>query len=265
MTNPAETYEREMVPVLFEPWAAALLDHAQLTGGERILDIACGTGVVARRAARRMTKRGHVTGVDLNPNMIAVARAAAEREGVTIDWREGNAETLPFGDGEFDLVLCQQGLQFVPDRPQAVSEMRRVLVGDGRIGLALWRGLDQHPLFAAMNEVIHRHFGKPLLAIAFSLGDTKEIRALLEGTGFRDIELEQRSMTARFPNPDRYAAMQVDVIAAAVPAAQQLDDAARADLLATVKDQMATVVREATHDKHVIIPMHAMLVRARRN
>ncbi len=80
MTNPAETYEREMVPVLFEPWAAALLDHAQLTGGERILDIACGTGVVARRAARRMTKRGHVTGVDLNPNMIAVARAAAERE-----------------------------------------------------------------------------------------------------------------------------------------------------------------------------------------
>lgn len=264
MTNPAETYEREMVPVLFEPWAAALLDHARLTGGERILDIACGTGIVARRAVRRVAPRGRVSGVDLNPNMLAVARMAAEREGVTVTWREGNAEALPFGDAEFDLVLCQQGLQFVPERPRAVAEMHRVLGAGGRVALALWRGLEMHPLFAAMNEVIQRHFGRPVLAMPFSLGEPDEIRALLDRAGFRDIELEQRSMTARFPNPDRYAAMQVDVIAAAVPDAQQLDDAARANLLATIKDEMASVVREATHDNHVVIPMHAVLVRASR-
>jgi ubiquinone/menaquinone biosynthesis C-methylase UbiE len=201
MSNPAETYEREMVPVLFEPWAAALLDHARLADGERILDIACGTGIVARRAARRLAKRGQVSGVDLNPNMIAVARAAADREGVTIDWREGNAESLPFGDGEFDLVLCQQGLQFVSERPRAVAEMHRVLDRGGRTAIALWRGLDHHPLFAAMNEVITRHLGMPALAMPFSFGEPAAVRALLENAGFRDVALEERSMTARYPNP----------------------------------------------------------------
>lgn len=265
MTNPAETYEREMVPVLFEPWAAALLDHAQLADGERILDIACGTGIVARRAARRMARHGHITGIDLNPNMLAVARAAAEREDVTIEWREGNAESLPFGDGEFDLVLCQQGLQFVSERPRAVAEMHRVLDSGGRVALALWRGLDHHPLFAAMNEVITRHLGMPALAMPFSLGEPEEIRALLETVGFRDVALAERSMTARYPNPERYASMQVDVIAAAIPAAQHLDDTARADFLAAAKEGMASVVRAATHDNHVVIPMHAMLVRAKRH
>ncbi len=265
MSNPAETYEREMVPVLFEPWALKLLDFAAPVAGARILDIACGTGIVARRAARLAGRDAKVTGIDLNPKMVAVARAAAEREGATIAWHEGDARSLSFDDGAFDIAFCQQGLQFVPDRVRAVAEMARVLKPGGRLVLALWHGLDRHPLFAAMNDVIHRHFGEPLLAIPFSLGDPEAIRALLDTGGFRDIEFAEHSMDARFPDPARYAAMQVEVISAAIPAAQNLDDAARATLLDAVRDEFATVIKPAIHDNHVVVPMHAMLVRAARS
>lgn len=264
MTNPAETYEREWVPGLFEPWAIALLAFANARDATRILDVACGSGIVARRASQQRGRHARVTGIDLNPNMIAVARAAADHEQVPVDWRTGSAESLPFADGEFDLVLCQQGLQFVPDRARAVAEMHRVLAGNGHVALALWHGLDRHPLMAEMNDVIHRHLGVPALAIPFSFGEPEAIRSLLENAGFRDVEMESRSMVAQLPDADRYAALQIDVIAAAIPAMQQLDDNARANLLATVTDEMTAIARKAARGNRVAIPMHATLARAKR-
>jgi SAM-dependent methyltransferase len=262
MSNPAETYEREMVPVLFEPWAPLLLDLAAPQPGEHVLDAACGTGIVARRVAPRVGATGRVAGADLNPRMLEVARASAEREGIAVTWHECNACTLPFSDGEFDLVLCQQGLQFVPDRSLAVVEMRRVLKDGGRLTLALWRGLDHHPFLAALNSVIERHLGIPALAAPFSFGDADALHALLASGGFHDIVIEAHAMTARFPNPDRYIAMQVDVIAAAIPAAQHLDDAARADLTHAIEGDMTAMIRAVTRDDHMELPFHALLARA---
>jgi ubiquinone/menaquinone biosynthesis C-methylase UbiE len=110
--NAAEIYEEYLVPAIFEPWARNLLDRAAPRPGERVLDVACGSGIVARLAAEQVGAAGTVVGVDINPGMIAVARKNAGAAGV--EWKEGNATALPLPDGSFDLVTCQQGLQFFP-------------------------------------------------------------------------------------------------------------------------------------------------------
>src|SRR5262249_8770860 len=123
----AERYEQWIVPFVIGPWAPGLLDLAELRRGHRVLDVATGTGVVARLAARQVVPGGTVTGLDLNEGMLTAARRLPLPPGLTIDWRHGTALALPFSDGAFDAVLCQQGLQFFPDRLKALHEFRRVL------------------------------------------------------------------------------------------------------------------------------------------
>jgi SAM-dependent methyltransferase len=265
MSNPAETYEREIVPALFRPWAPLLVDAARLTAGERALDVACGTGVVAREAARRVGTGGRVVGVDLNPAMIAVARDAARREGAgAIEWLEGRAEALPVPDGGFDAVLCQHGLQFVPDKPKAIAEMRRALAPDGRVAIAVWRGLDHHPFFGAMNDSIVKHLGIPALAAPFSFGQTTALWELLDAGGFVEIDIDARSMPSRYPNPGNFIAMEVDVITAAIPSVQHLDEKGRAELRQAIEADATQLVRNATEGDHVVIPMYAHIAKAKR-
>src|SRR5919109_4471287 len=114
--NAPEVYETELVPAIFGPWAPLLVAKAALHEGERVLDVACGTGVVARMAAPHVGTGGHVVGVDLNPGMLARARASSPPEGAAVEWREGDAGALPFSAASFDAVFCQLGLQYFPDR-----------------------------------------------------------------------------------------------------------------------------------------------------
>jgi len=133
--NFPENYERWLVGPLFRSFAERTLDEVQPSRGQRILDIACGTGIVARLAKERIGAAGHVVGVDISSDMLAVARAVAP----SIDWREGNAGALPLHRGEqFDIVVCQQGLQFFPDKPAAAGEMRRALTRGGRLAVSTW-------------------------------------------------------------------------------------------------------------------------------
>ncbi|WGR98602.1 methyltransferase domain-containing protein [Bradyrhizobium sp. ISRA443] len=151
-----EMYERWLVGPLFRPWAEAILAQVGLSPGDRILDVACGTGVVARVARERLGDAGHVVGVDVSPDMLAVARAVAPR----IDWREGNATALPLRDGEqFEIVVCQQGLQFFPDKPAAAAQMRRALAKGGRLAIATWRSDDEIPFVRELRRVAERHVG----------------------------------------------------------------------------------------------------------
>jgi len=154
MANPAEGYESYMVPTLFGPCATILIQEADPKRGERVLDVGCGTGIVAREVASRLGTTATVTAVDPSANMLAVARAVAAEEGLTIEWREGNAEQLPFHDDAFDLVLCQFALMFVADKAAALSEMRRVVNGSGRVLIGAWRGLDR-PSF--LSDPAQRH------------------------------------------------------------------------------------------------------------
>jgi ubiquinone/menaquinone biosynthesis C-methylase UbiE len=126
-----ENYERYLVPSIFGPWAEDLVEMAALRRGERVLDIACGTGIVARTAARKLAGSGSVVGLDLSAPMLAAARAAAAAEGMAVEWWEGSAVKLPLADAAFEVVFCQQGLQFFPDRVSALREMYRVLTPGG--------------------------------------------------------------------------------------------------------------------------------------
>ena len=130
----AELYQRYLVPAIASLWAADLIDRAAPRPGERVLDVACGTGVVTRLAAERMGS-GRVVGLDINAGMLAVARSLSPGAGPSIEWYEGSAITLPLPDASFDLCLCQLGLQFFPDRPAAIREMFRILQLDGRVAL----------------------------------------------------------------------------------------------------------------------------------
>jgi ubiquinone/menaquinone biosynthesis C-methylase UbiE len=120
-----ENYERYLVPALFKPWAEDLVEMATLRSGDRVLDIACGTGIVARTAAKRLGDNGSVVGLDVSGPMLATARTAPE--GAAVEWQEGSAVKLPMSDATFDVVFCQQGLQFFPDRIATLREMHRVL------------------------------------------------------------------------------------------------------------------------------------------
>lgn len=230
--NLPDLYERDLVPTIFAPWAADLLDAA-LRPGERVLDVACGTGVIARAAAPRVGPTGTVVGLDLNPGMLAVARARPPVAGAAIAWREGNALALPFADRSFDAVVCQQGLQFFPDRPAALGEMRRVLASGGRVALAVWRSIGHSPGFAVLAEALARHVGPDLLTGPFSLGDAAEVGALLAGAGFRDVTIRAVAKTLRFPSPTAFVTQYVAASPLAEPVGR-VDERARAALVADV-------------------------------
>ena len=187
-----EFYERSIVPALFATYAASLIAQAALQPGERVLDAACGTGIVARMAAPHVGETGHVTGLDLNAGMLEVARKGPTLHGAPITWQEGNLEALPFEEATFDVVLCQQGLQFCPNRVAAVREMRRVLRRDGRLLCSVWRGLPHNPYMQAVVQAVAQHIsadaGQRMIAPC-TLGDREEMRLLLRTADFRDVRV----------------------------------------------------------------------------
>lgn len=267
MSNPAETYESYMVPVLFAPWASRLLEAAQAKAGERALDVGCGTGIVARSAARQVGPKGKVDALDPSAGMLAVARAAAAREGLAVEWHEGSAEQLPFADGSFDLVLCQFALMFFADRRKALAEMRRVLkrgpaTRAGRVALSVFRGLDAHPFYAALHAAIERRLGLSGVKDIFDFPEPEALRTLCAEAGFANIEIEPVSMTARFPNPPAFLAGEIDVDTAAIPSMQHLDAAARREVTAALERDMAARLSEVTEDRHVVLPFHVLIARA---
>lgn len=260
--NPAETYERYMAPPLFLPAAEQLLDVVAPRPGDRVLDVGCGTGVVARRAALRVQPRGSVSGIDISPDMLAVARAAAHRDGVSIDWYEGRAEALPFPDASFDLVLSQFALMFFADRAKAMAEMRRVLRPGGRIGVVVMQEIERHPFYQSLDEAITRHLGISPVAAIFSLGGEREMRELFTGAGFPNPALTPMTIPSRFPNPAAFLAGEIDVDTAAIPAMQGLAPEARCALVAALEADMAPTLEAVTRGDEVLLPFQARIVAA---
>lgn len=199
--NTSENYERYFVPAIAEPVAKELIETASLRPGEYVLDVACGTGVVARMAAERVGADGRVVGTDINPGMLAVARSVGS-PGIPIEWREAPAEGLPFPDQTFDVVLCQLSLQFFPDKSGALKEMRRVLKTGDRVAINV-PGTITRP-FVIMADTLARHIDTELKGFVyqvFSLDDEAELRRLLKGAGFRAVHSEARAETFRLPAP----------------------------------------------------------------
>jgi ubiquinone/menaquinone biosynthesis C-methylase UbiE len=157
----AENYQRDFVPAIATPVSRDLLRAADLRPGERVLDVACGTGAISRLAAERVGLGGSVTAIDIAPDMIDVAKAVAGPDGAKIDWRTADAESLPLPDASVDVVLCQMGLMFMENRSAAIAEMRRVLA-DGRV-VVNTPGRIQ-PVYEHLERAIVEHISPDLAA-----------------------------------------------------------------------------------------------------
>lgn len=196
-----ENYEKYFVPAIGRPLATDLVEVAALRPAERVLDVACGTGVLARLARDRVGPTGMVAGVDINPGMLAVARTTTPPD-LAIEWYQAGAEDLPLPDEAFDVVVCQLGLQFFPDRPTALREARRVLVPGGRLVVNLPG--PRPGLFAVMEEALARHLtpeAGAFVGSVFSLHDAGEIQDLIGEAAFNDVKVRSITKTLRLPAP----------------------------------------------------------------
>lgn len=230
-----ENYERYFVPAIGRPFAEALIAEAMPQPGERVLDVACGTGVVARLAAECVGVTGSVTGVDLNPGMLAVARASAAASGAAIRWYETSAESIPLPDTAFDVVFCQLGLQFMADKVAALREMRRVLVSGGRIFVST---PPPNPFFDVLDRALAHHVGDDVAAflrMVFSVNQPRALEQLFHEAGFADVTTRTDTRRMQLPpardflwqyvhctpmtgmvaqfNRDRLAALEIEVAA----------------------------------------------------
>jgi SAM-dependent methyltransferase len=204
----AEAYEAAFVPALFSQWAPVLCDAAGITAGQKVLDVACGTGIVARTAAD-MIGAPNVVGVDLNDAMLTVAR----RVRPDIDWRQGNAGALPLPGQAFDAVLCQMALMFFPERAAALREMGRVAAANGTVAVLVPCGLDAQPAYGPLVDMAAHHAGaeaRSLLSTYFACGDLAELRGLFASAGLRVTSTRTHGGTARFPSVDAAVATEVE-------------------------------------------------------
>jgi SAM-dependent methyltransferase len=195
----AEVYEEFFVPALFQEWTDRVADSAGLRPGQRVLDVACGTGALTRAVAARVGPNGTTIGLDVNDGMLAVARRKAPK----IDWRLGRAEALGLETESFDAVVSQFGLMFFEDRRAALAEMMRVLRHGGRLAVAVWDSLERTPGYLAVTVLLHRLFGDRVagaLRAPFVLGDPSAVRALFAAAGIPDATVTTRKGTARFPS-----------------------------------------------------------------
>ena len=233
----AEIYEEFYLPALFLEWTPRMADAARIGAGQRVLDVACGTGVLARAVADRVGPRGAVVGLDVNEGMLAVAR----RKAPAIEWRQGAAEDLPFADASFDAVVSQFGLMFFQDRARAIRQMIRVLRPGGRLAVAVWDSLDKTPAYAVFVSMLERLFGKETaeaLRSPFVLGDTPALLHLFRDAGVPDTHIASHEGSAHFPSIESWVFTDVK----GWTAADLIDEAGYKRLLAEAERELRPFV-----------------------
>ncbi len=239
-------YDEVLVPRMFTPWGNILLDTVGVDSANIALDVACGPGTVARLLSERVGPSGRVTGADLSSAMLEIARErGAPSEGGAIDWVECPADALQVDDHIFDVIVCQQGLQFFPDKPAALREMHRAGRHGARLGVACWAPIDESPMFAAMARALDACFGEDAgnsyRAGPFGLTDGGELARLVEDAGFRDVRVERLTMPVTFDD----AVAQLITMAAFMPTAAlllALDDTQAAQFVAVVEGELGSML-----------------------
>jgi SAM-dependent methyltransferase len=256
--NLGENYEQYLVPTIFGPWAADLVAQAAPQPGERILDAACGTGAVAREAARVIGILATVTGLDLNAGMLNIARANDPQE--LVQWQEGSVQAMPFPDEVFTLVLCQQGIQYFPDRAVALQEMHRVLAARGRLILSVWRSVERSPGFLALGQALARYISPEAGVLPpFTLGDGTGLPAEVATAGFHDVTSQTLSRRLRYASPEEF----VRTYIISTPLANLLprvDDTRRTALLQDV----STTLQPYIDDDGLAFPIESQIIIARK-
>ena len=258
MTFP-EIYERVLVQPLFRPFAEAVVEWLKPAQGDSLVDVACGTGIVARIARKKLGPGARIVAVDVAPPMLAVARTVD----ASIDWREGNATALPVGDSEaFSLLACHQGLQFFPDKPSAVREMRRVLAPNGRVAIACWRSLQDIPAVLELNEIAKRHVG-PIVDSRHSFGNADGLRALLIDGGIHDARVETFSHDVRFSDGTLFATLNAMAVIGMTERGKKLNEGERGELAGQIAAESHEVIARYTKHGEFTIPLSTNIATAR--
>jgi ubiquinone/menaquinone biosynthesis C-methylase UbiE len=252
-TNAMNFYDEIMVPRLFEPWALLLLDALSVESGQTVLDVACGPGTVTRLAARRVGPVGSVTGCDLSRSMLDLARAKPRIDGgAPIHYVECPADKLGATDRSIDVVTCQQGLQFFPDRPAALAEMRRVLRPGGNVGVAVWCDVEDNPPFLALASALEAVLGADVANTykggPWGFGDSSALVALANDAGFTDVNVKRHELPVVFEGGPGQLLLTLHASAVA----PQLAQFSEAD-----QSAFATAVADATRHLNVDGAIHS--------
>ena len=265
----AETYEQNLVPTMFEPFATDLIKLCDIRRSDRILDVACGTGIVSRLAIDYVDVTvGKVVGVDINPVMLNMARHCTA--GKEIDWKEGSATSLPFPNKFFDLVVCQQGLQFFTDRLKALKEMNRVLVGAGngdkgygRLVLSTWTSINDSPGFSILERLLQdtiSHEAATIMQLPHSLSDSTELTSLVRDAGFGKILCREVTKTISFPSVEEFIIgfTNGSMLSSYFSDKKKVDETLRSKLLSSASRELSQFVDE--HNGNLSFPLSTRLV-----
>ncbi len=248
----AEAYEARFVPALFAGWAERLVDEVDIPEGARVLDVACGTGAVARVAADRAGGAGSVVGLDLNEAMLTVAK----RIRPDLEWRQGDASELPFPDDSFDVVTCQAALMFVPDPEGAVREMARVVTPEGRVGVQVWDRRADQPAYDPFIDVVERRAGPEavsLLNAYFNRGDRSMLEASFRSAGLVVDATSTESRTMRFSSIGELVAIEVQ----STPLGERLSE----DIVRAIVDDARVALRPFSTDGEALdVPLQGHII-----
>jgi len=251
----AEIYESTFVPAIFADWAPPMADSVGLEPGQTVLDVACGTGILARTAADRVAPTGKVIGLDLNEGMLTVAR----RVRPDIEWRQGDAAELPFPDDWFDVVLCQSALMFFPDATQALGEMGRVCKAGGAVGVQIYSSLKAQPAYGPWVEMVARHAGPEatsLLSAYWVHGDLDTLRSRFESAGLDITAIRTRLGTARWGSIDEMVRTEVE----STPLVDRISD----NVYRQIREESQDVLGRFQTDAGAKVPIEGHLVIARK-
>ena len=248
----AEVYEQFFVPAIFGQWAERMAAAAQIGSADRVLDVACGTGALARAAADRTGADRQVTGFDRNEGMLAVARRIRPQ----IDWHQGDAAALPFADGSFDVVVSQFALMYFADRLAALREMRRVLEPGGRLAVAVWGPFERAASYVILTDIAQRHCGQAaadVLTAPFALGDKDRLIGLLASADIRGAGVELHAGAMTFPSIATFVETEVK----GSPLEPLFDDASYSAMLAEAQGRLQ---RYRTDSGKVVMPLDAYVI-----
>jgi ubiquinone/menaquinone biosynthesis C-methylase UbiE len=253
-----EMYEKWLVTPLFRPFAETIIRDLDLSAGERVLDIACGTGIVSRVARERVGEGGHVVGVDVSSDMLSVARHVAPG----IEFREGSADALPLREGEmFDVVVCHQGFQFFADKAAAAVQMRRALNEGGKLAVATWRSDEESPFLYELRRVAERHLG-PITDQRYNFAEAA-LDAYLRDAGFKKVDVKTISHTIHFDDGGQYVRLNSMAFVGLSAAGRRMDEQQRRQAVDTIATDSAAVLKSHSTGSAVDFQLRTNVATAR--